>query len=278
MPIDPRARLRAMSRRIPVALVLCGIALAALAGSARADDGGERPPWLGVGIEDGERGVRITEVIEGTPAARAGILVGDEIARIDGRPLTTPGDLLTRLQGRKSGDELALEVARGARRLRVRARLAPRLEDGEILERRLLDKPAPAFDLPLASGSGNGDLARLSGKVVVIEFLATWCGACKTTYRALADLDERRRTDGLVVLGIGDESEPALRALAAQERIPFAVLRDVGGGTRAAYRVSDLPTILVIDRSGVVRYAGIGGGLPVDHAVFAAERALGDKP
>jgi peroxiredoxin len=273
--VDPRASLAAMSRRTP-AVVLLAALLAAPVPAAGADEGGERPPWLGVGIADGQRGVRVTEVIDGTPAARAGILVGDEIARIDGRPLATTDDLFTRLQGRKSGDELALEVARGVRRLRIRATLAPRLEDGEILERRLLDKPAPGFDLPVASGSGTGDLARLAGKVVVIEFMATWCGACKTTYRTLGELEGRRRSDGLVVLGISDESEAALRALAAQERISFAVLRDVGAGTRATYRVSDLPTILVIDRAGVIRYAGIGGGLPVDHAVFAAERALGD--
>jgi peroxiredoxin len=273
------ASLRAMSRRLSAALAFAALALAAAAGAARADGEGsaaERPPWLGVGIEDGERGVRITEVIDGTPADRAGLAVGDEIVRLDGRPLGAADDLQTRLHGRQSGDGVWLDVARGTRRLRVRAVLAPRLEDAEVLERRLLDKPAPRFDLPLATGAGPGDLARMSGKVVVIEFLATWCGACKTTYRALSDLDERRRGDGLVVLGIGDESEAALRALASVENLPFTVLRDVGGSARRTYRVTDLPTIVVIDRAGVVRYAGVGGGLPVDHAVFAAERALGD--
>jgi peroxiredoxin len=263
-----------MSRRIPAALAL--VVLALLARPGRADEG-ERPPWLGIGIEDGQRGVRITEVIEGTPAQHAGLAVGDEIVRLDGRALSTSDDLLTRLHGRASGAEVSIEVARGTRRLRVRARLAPRLDETEILERRLLDKPAPRFDLPLASGAGAGDLDRLAGKVVVIEFLATWCGACKTTYRALADLESRRRGEGLVVLGIGDESEAALRALASAERLPFAVLRDVGGSARRAYRVTDLPTIVVIDRAGVVRFAGVGAGLPVDHAVFAAERALAGR-
>jgi peroxiredoxin len=203
--------------------------------------------------------------------------VGDEIVRLEGRPLGTTDDLLVRLQDKKSGDKLLLEVARGARRLRMRATLAPRLEEQEILERRLLDKPAPLFDLPVASGSGTGELERLAGKVVVIEFVATWCGPCKATYGALGELERRRRGDGLVVLGIGDESEAALRALAQQEKIPFALLRDVGATARAAYRVFDIPTIVVIDRGGVVRYAGIGAGLPIDHAVFAAERALGDE-
>ena len=268
-----------MSRRTLTSR-LAALAVAVLvltaARAARAEDG-ERPPWLGVGIEDGQRGVRITEVIDGTPAERAGLAIGDEIVQLDGRPLQAADDLQTRLHGRKSGAQVALEVARGGRRLRMRVTLAPRLEDSEILERRLLDKPAPGFDLLLASGAGTGDLDRMGGKVVVIEFLASWCGVCKPTYRTLADLDRRRRGDGLVVLGIGDESEAALRALASGEGLPFAVLRDVGGTARRAYRVTDLPTIVVIDRAGVVRYAGVGGGLNVDHAVFAAERTLGDQ-
>jgi peroxiredoxin len=259
-------------------IVLVVAAIAGLGAPAVADEGAsEKPPWLGVGIEDGQRGVRITEVIEGTPAEQAGVAVGDEIVRVDGRPLATTDDLLTRLHGRKSGENLAIEVARGTRRLRLSATLAPRLEDQEILERRLLDKPAPSFDLPVASGAGVGKLDELAGKVVVVEFLASWCVPCKGTYRALGELDRRRRGDGVVVLGIGDESEAALRALAGQEGISFTVLRDVGAAARAAYRVSELPTVLVIDRAGVVRYVGIGAGLPVDHAVFAAERALGRR-
>ncbi len=263
-------------RALLAAVIAVGLATAG-GRAARADDGSERPPWLGVGIEKGSRGVRITEVIEGTPGDRAGMAVGDEIVRLEGRPLATTDDLLVRLQGKKSGDQLLLEVARGARRLRVRATLAPRLEEQEILERRLLDKPAPLFDLPVASGSGTGELERLAGKVVVIEFVATWCGPCKSTYGALAQLERRRRGDGLVVLGIGDESEAALRALAQQEKIPFAILRDVGATARAAYRVFDIPTILVIDRGGVVRSAVWAAGRPLDLAVFAAERARGDE-
>ncbi len=274
MTTPESARLQSMLRR-NLAPWLAVAALVLAAAPARAEDG-ERPPWLGVGIEDGQRGVRITEVIGGTPADRAGLAVDDEIVRLDGRPLQVADDLQTRLHGRKNGDQVSLEIARGNRRLHLRATLAPRLEDSEILERRLLDKPAPGFDLPVASGAGTGDLDRMAGKVVVIEFLATYCGACKPSYRTLADLDRRRRGDGLVVLGIGDESDAALRALASLEGLSFTVLRDVGGAALRAYRVTDRPTIVVIDRGGVVRYAGVGGGLPIDHAVFAAERALDD--
>ncbi len=272
-----------MSRRVLAALVPAALLMGAplrtgLAERAPDPPGAERPAWLGVGYEDGRRGVRIKEVIEGTPAERAGLVVGDEIVRLDGSALTAGDDLKSRLDARKSGETVVLEVARGGRRFHLRVALATRLEPEEILQRRRLGKPAPVFDLPLASGAGAGDLERLRGKVVVVEFLATWCEACRTTYRALADLERRRSGDGLVVLGIGDESDAALRALAGLEQLPFALVRDIGGKARTDYGVTDLPTIMVIDRAGVVCYVGIGPGLPVDHALFAAERALGSRP
>ncbi len=55
----------------------------------------------------------------------------------------------------------------------------------------------------------------------------------------------------------------------------FTLLHDTGAATRRAYRASVTPTLVVIDREGVVRFAGTGAGLAVDHAVFTAERALG---
>ena len=65
-----------------------------------------------------------------------------------------------------------------------------------------------------------------------------------------------------------------------QEEIGFTVARDIGAVAYHAFhdgvaqRVT--PTLFVIDREGVVRFVGMGAGITLDHAVFAAERALGD--
>jgi peroxiredoxin len=246
----------------------------------------EGQPWLGIGIEPGKRGVRVNQVIDGAPAHRAGLAIGDEVLTIDGRSVVSPDELISRIGGFKIGRKVKLEIARrGVTRI-VSVVLAARLDDQEVLERRLLDKPAPAFEAHRVQQDPDAkattvSLASLRGKVVIIEFLATWCGPCKSTYPTLGELQARRRGDGLVVLGISEESDAGLRALDDQEKLGFALLRDVGAAARGAFHkgMSRMvtPTLFVIDRAGVVRFVGMGAGITVDHAVFAAERALGEK-
>ena len=245
----------------------------------------EGRPWLGVGIKDGKRGVEITLVVDGTPARQAGLLVGDEIVAIDKRAVTSAGDLQARIGALKVGRKVTLEVVRRTRRFSVGVKLALKLDDQEELERLRLDRPTPAIEvLPVARDSSEKSkaltMASLRGKVIVVEFLATWCGPCKSTYGTLGELQAKRRADGLVVLGISDESDASLRALLSQEQLGFTVARDVGAVVYHAFhegmasRVT--PTLFVIDRKGVVRFAGLGAGPTLDHAIFAAERALAD--
>lgn len=244
----------------------------------------EGRPWLGVQLKDGKRGVGLEHVIEGTPARQAGLLAGDEIVAVDGRAVTTMFDLQSRIAGFKVGQKVKLDVLRRTRRFSVTVKLALKLDDQEELERLRLDRAAPAAELVRVARDASDrseptTLASLRGKVVIIEFLATWCGPCKSTYRPLGELQAKRRADGLVVLGISEESEAALRALAAQEKIGFTLVRDVGAIAYHAFHEGTAskvtPTLFVVDREGVVRFVGRGAGVTLDHAIFAAERALG---
>jgi peroxiredoxin len=244
----------------------------------------EGRPWLGIELREGKRGVGLKRVIEGTPARQAGLMAGDEILAIDRRPVTTPEELQARVGALKVGQKIKVDVLRRARRFTVTVTLAPKLDDQEELERLRLDKVVPAADvIPVAHNASDKSeamsLAGLRGKVVIVEFLATWCGPCKSTYRPLSELQAKRRADGLVVLGISEESEASLRALVTQEKIGFTLARDV---TSVAYHAFHegvaqrvTPTLFVIDREGVVRFVGMGAGVTLDHAIFAAERALG---
>lgn len=260
-------------RRVAVMCLL----FAAAAAWPRAGRAGAAPaqPWLGVSIEIGVRGVLVSEVIPGTPAEYVGLEPGDEIESIDGRALQTPDELIALVSARAVGDKIALTIRRAERALALRATLSARMSDEEVRDarlQRLVDRPAPGFDLPVVTGHEKGALAELGGKIVVLEFMATWCEPCKSTYRALDALDGER---DVVVLAVSSDPADALRDFASKEGLGFTILGDEGAIKRA-YAAGATPTYVVIDGRGVVRHAGVGAGPGLEHAIFAARAAARD--
>lgn len=270
-----------MRARLAAVFALAFSSLAAVASVAAQQ--APPAPWLGVGIEDGPRGVRVSEVVAGTPAAVAGVRAGDQIAAVGEHRTAAPADLVRVVAGYQIGDPVELSLVRGDRPLKVLVHLSARLDDDELLQRRLVDRAAPGFELPVVGAGGaaparvSGKLTGHRGKVVVLDFVATWCHPCKATYGPLAELSAAHPGE-LVVLGVASEPEAAVRAYAARERLGFPVLVDEGAAVRKRYRTAKTPTLVVIGRDGIVRYAGIGGGLELDHAIFAAEQALRERP
>jgi thiol-disulfide isomerase/thioredoxin len=134
----------------------------------------------------------------------------------------------------------------------------------------LLGRPAPDFRLPLINGEGaeEGDLLRMSdlrGQVVVLDFWATWCPPCRASIPVLARVATAVETRGVRVLGVDVESLPPAVAGAAHRRLgaTFPSVQDAARQVAAAYHVDVLPTLVVIDRAGIVRGVLVGD-LPED--------------
>jgi thiol-disulfide isomerase/thioredoxin len=135
------------------------------------------------------------------------------------------------------------------------AALAGSLVGGDPLEGR----PAPAFNLALARGAGAGQgdrvrIADLRGKVVVLDFWASWCGPCKHSVPLLNRVSTRFAKQ-VVVYGINSEAiSPSWLALVADSwGFRYPILRDAELETQVAYGVQALPTVVVIDQLGFVR-------------------------
>ncbi|HJS59772.1 MAG TPA: TlpA disulfide reductase family protein [Vicinamibacteria bacterium] len=118
---------------------------------------------------------------------------------------------------------------------------------------------APPLRLPTLDG-GVVDLASFRGKLVVLNFWATWCPPCVEEMPALEKLHRALSPEGLVVIGASvDEDEATLRAFVQKVGVTFATLRDPGGrGPTAAYRTTGFPETFVLDPQGVLldRYIG----------------------
>jgi len=118
---------------------------------------------------------------------------------------------------------------------------------------------APPLRLPALDG-GTVDVASFRGKVVVVNFWATWCPPCVEEMPSLEKLHRALGPEGLVVIGVSvDEDEGTLRSFVQNMGVTFPTLRDPGGrGPTAAYRTTGFPETFVLDPQGVLLDKYIG--------------------
>ncbi len=93
-------------------------------------------------------------------------------------------------------------------------------------------------------------LSDLKGKVVIVNFWATWCPPCVKEIPDLQELYERFKGQGLVVLGIADDDPDTLKKFVAERKVPYPVLPDVDRKVNTAFDLAGLPVSLVYDREG----------------------------
>ena len=119
--------------------------------------------------------------------------------------------------------------------------------------------PAPTFRLPNLAGE-NVDLAAFRGRVVVVNFWATWCPPCVDEMPSLEKLHRALGPQGLVILGVsGDENEAVLREFVTRTGVTFPILRDPGGRIAAdLYHTTGFPETFVVDPNGLLNESYIG--------------------
>lgn len=139
--------------------------------------------------------------------------------------------------------------------------IAVTVEAGEI------SGPAPDFTLKSNSGK-NLKLSEYRGKVVLINFWASWCGPCRQEMPLLEKLHQRYASYGFTVLGVNVEEESAAaRKLLKDIPVSFPVLFDTRNSASKAYNVSAMPSTVMVDRDGNMRYLHMGYK-PGDEATY----------
>jgi len=118
-------------------------------------------------------------------------------------------------------------------------------------------------------------LADLHGRVVMLEFWATWCKPCQEMFPKLTSLYEQESKNGLEILGITrhymayggtDEAKKEeldlIHKTVSDNGVTFRVAVADDERLQTAYGANGLPTVVLIDRNGFVQYAGPGGEDP----------------
>ena len=119
----------------------------------------------------------------------------------------------------------------------------------------LAGQPAPDFALPAGAGP-NVRLSEHRGEVVVLSFWSSSCGSCRQQLQALGRSLGTYASAGLALYGVSVDDRPLdAEKYARGATVGFPLLLDADKSVARAYQVDALPMTVLIDRSGVVRYA-----------------------
>jgi peroxiredoxin len=114
--------------------------------------------------------------------------------------------------------------------------------------------PAPSFTLANLTGQPGG-LGQYKGQVVMVNFWATWCGPCQQEMPLLDQMNKKYKPAGFTLIGVNvDKESPAVKELLARKPVSFPVLLDPANQVSKAYHVDEMPSSVIIDRKGQIRY------------------------
>ena len=135
----------------------------------------------------------------------------------------------------------------------------------------LVGKPAPAFALKDIAGKPL-KLADYRGKVVMLDFWATWCVPCRVEIPHFVELQKKYASRGFVMIGISMDDEPGLVApFAKKHGMNYPVVIGDGALGEKYGGILGLPVAFVIDRNGIIRerYDGVTSAETFEKAVVA---------
>ena len=119
-----------------------------------------------------------------------------------------------------------------------------------------LDKGARSPELGAKDLTGKPvTLSTLAGKVVIVDFWATWCAPCKEEMPVLERLYQKYRGRGLVIVGVSvDEEGGNVAPFIKKMKVSFPIVHDQGHKIADRFKPPKMPSSYVIDRKGIVRY------------------------
>lgn len=218
-------------------------------------------PWLGVELqatEPTQPGVRVQRVVPGSPAERAELRAGDVIVEIDGQPTTSPQQLSETVKSQTVNDEVPVLFDRGGQMHLLRITLSAMPEFEDRLRLAFIGRPAPEIEGVMTFQGDAASLRDFRGDVLVLEFWASFCGVCRMMGPLLDRWDQRYRALGARVMGITVDPPDVATRVARQAQMQYTLASDPDSKITREYWASQIPTLFIIDREGVVQDVMVG--------------------
>ncbi|MFT7625136.1 MAG: thiol-disulfide isomerase/thioredoxin [Myxococcota bacterium] len=208
---------------------------------------------------------RVERVFKGSPALNSGVAVGDYVVSLDGKDVLSVKDLVSRIGAKPPGTMINVVIQRlgEAKPVKKQVVLDLRMDMRERFKQEWLGRRMPAVTLDGARDSdGIIDLGgeASAGKVVVVDYFATWCGPCKRVMPELEQMHLDLKPHGVTVVGVSSEKADVVQKFLEDRPLVYPVGTDRDGKFSQQMMVSVLPTVWVVDKNGIIRNIFFGAG------------------
>ena len=197
-------------------------------------------------------------VFAGSPAEASGFKTGDYIIAFEGDPVFLIDELVKKVKDTTPGTKVKVKRLRDGVESEVPVLIGTRPDHFALLRDHFLNVATPQLVALDHESDAAVDLSAYEGKVVLLDFWATWCPPCRWGMPFLDKLSQSYSDKGLVVLGLTDEEKREVKRGLRDLDVSYQILRDVDRTTSRNFMVNSLPTLFVIDRKGKIREVYIG--------------------
>lgn len=131
---------------------------------------------------------------------------------------------------------------------------------GEAKPRAMVGDPAPLYAATNLAGD-SVSIAKLEGKVVLLNVWATWCAPCREEIPFLQSLYEKHRSDGLEIIGVSVDArgqDQTINGFVKDFGMTYPVWRDPDERVQSLYLALGVPASYIIDRRGILRWRHLG--------------------
>jgi peroxiredoxin len=130
---------------------------------------------------------------------------------------------------------------------------------GSGAKHELLNNPAPDFQVDSVNGKGKISLSQWKGKVVLVDFWATWCEPCKKSFPKLEELRVKYNASGFEIAAISEDDEAnGVKEFGTNYGAKFHLVWDKDKSVANKWHPPNMPSSFIVDKKGVVRFVHLG--------------------
>jgi peroxiredoxin len=123
----------------------------------------------------------------------------------------------------------------------------------------LVGSPAPDFAAASVNGKGRAAVKASSGKVLIVDFWATWCEPCKKSFPKLQDLYVKFKASGMDLIAVSEDDEnTGITDFGTTFGAKFPLVWDDGKAIAGKWQPKAMPSTFIVDKKGIVRFAHLG--------------------